>query len=577
MAEVGCDTFVQYQDHLEVHPEEFPRLFDTLLINVTSFFRDRAAWDFLREEIVGRIITAKNAHEPIRVWSAGCASGEEAYSVAMVLADALGEPAFRDRVKIYATDLDDDALSAGRHAAYDDRGFAELPDGYLERFFDRVGDRYLFRADLRRSVIFGHHDLLQDAPISRLDLLLCRNTLMYFNAEAQAQVLRKFIFALRPGGFLFLGKAETLLARAPEFSPVDLRLRLFTRIGHERSSRRSEGGEGTAADRSLREAFLGAHPVAGIVVDIDGQVVHVNQAARRLLGLARPDARGALNQLELSDRPVELRPLLSEAYATRGPVSRPGVEWRAHRGERAVLDVVVTPLIAQNGSLLGAAVTFNDVTRVRDLHDELERSRHELAAAYDELQSTNEELETTNEELQSTVEELETTNEELQSANEELETTNEELQSTNDQLHALNEELQVRGSELDQVNLYLGSILTGLRWAVVVLDRGLLVTLWNRWAEDLWGLRSSEAVGRALSALDLGLPVEPLLPMVRAALDGTSAYGERQLKGRNRRGHLGLYRVACTPLQARQNVDGVILVIEAVPGDHGSSEGAPEV
>jgi len=571
MTDVGCSTVADYQDHLEVHPEEFAALFNTILINVTSFHRDRAAWDFLREEVVSRIISGKSRHEPVRVWSAGCASGEEAYSVAMVMADALGEDAFRDRVKIYATDVDDDALTAARQAHYDERSLEALPETYVERFFERTNGLVTFRADLRRSIIFGRHDLLQDAPISRLDLLVCRNTLMYFNAESQANVIHKFEFALREGGFLFLGKAETLLAHAPLFAAVDLRLRIFTKQGDGRPNAlgrtASALGPGSDGQTPLRDAGLSVLPLATVLVDIDGRVVLVNQAAQQLLGVTGTDGRRSIQQLELSYRPVELRPLLAEAYSLRAAVEQTDVSWRTPDGQRRVLDVVVTPLPrGSDAGMLGAAITFHDCTPIRGLRDELERSRVELAGAYEELQSMNEELETTNEELQSTIEELETTNEELQSANEELETTNEELQSTNDQLHALNEELEVRGGELDRVNLYLGSILTGLRWAVIVLDRELRVTLRNHWSEDLWGLRGDEVQGRALHLLDIGLPTEPVLPLIRRCLEGRIDYDELQVKGRNRRGRVRPCRVVCTPLLSAAGVEGVILAVEELLG-----------
>ncbi len=581
VAEVGCTNYSQYQDFLEVHPEEFGTLFNTILINVTSFFRDGAPWDFLRDEVVGRLLTDKAPNEPIRVWSAGCASGEEAYSLAMVLADALGEDEFRERVKIYGTDVDEDALSSARHAGYDTAAMANLPPGYAERYFDRTNEGWVFRSDLRRAIIFGRHDLLQDAPISRLDLLVCRNILMYFNADTQARVVGKFHFALRERGFLFLGKAETLLAHSARFSPVDLRMRVFAKRGESRPSAsfRSPGPLTTSTapgELELRETAMAQQPVATVLVDVDGDVVLVNEAARRLLGTSRREPRGLLANLELSYRPVDLRPLVTEAYERRVPVERSGVEWRDASGERAFVDVVVTPLYAPTGAALGVAVTFRDGGELRALHDELEAAHRELTSTYEELQSTNEELETANEELQSTIEELETTNEELQSANEELETTNEELQSTNDQLHSLNLELQVRGVELDRVNMYFGSILTGLLWAVIVVDRDLLVNLWNGWAEEQWGLRADEVLGRSLLTLDSGLPIDELAPAIRLCLDGDSQRQQRIITGRNRRGQLHTYRVVLTPLRSPSGTDGVIMVLEELAGSDGDGPGVSD-
>src|SRR5207249_832402 len=186
MQTVHVDRFTDYVDYLEVHPEEFAHLFNTILINVTSFFRDEPAWDYLRKEIVPRLLATKRGHDSVRVWSAGCASGQEAYSLAIVLAEAVGMEAFRERVKIYATDVDEEALGQARLASYTPKEMEGMDGALRDRYFEAGSGRYVFRTDLRRSVIFGRHDLVQDAPISRLDLLVCRNTLMYFNAETQA-------------------------------------------------------------------------------------------------------------------------------------------------------------------------------------------------------------------------------------------------------------------------------------------------------------------------------------------------------------------------------------------------------
>src|SRR5262249_1808886 len=205
-------TYGAYLDYLEVHPEEFTPLFNTILINVTAFFRDTVAWEFLAKNVIPKIIRSKQGGEPIRVCSVGCASGEEAYSVAMLLANALGDKAFRDRVKIYATDVDNEALTQARRGTYPAKTVEQVPDKLRKKFLDAgAGGQAVVRGDLRRPVIFGRHDLVQDAPISRLDLLICRNTLMYFNSETQSRILARFHFALSDTGFLFLGKSEMLL------------------------------------------------------------------------------------------------------------------------------------------------------------------------------------------------------------------------------------------------------------------------------------------------------------------------------------------------------------------------------
>jgi two-component system CheB/CheR fusion protein len=264
MQTIGAKSFGAYLDFLQVDPEEFTRLFNTILINVTSFFRDTTSWEYVREHVVPRLVGAPGATDLIRVWSAGCASGEEAYSIAMLLAEALGTEAFRERVKIYATDVDEEALDQARHATYGLRTAEDVPPALLGAYFDRQDDRYVFNKELRRSVIFGRHDLIQDAPISRVNLLLCRNCLMYFNAEAQARILGRFHFAVAPRGVLFLGKAETLLAHGGAFEPLEAKRRLFLKTERQSDMRSLTLAGPIEQDgmRSLREAAADTGPVA---------------------------------------------------------------------------------------------------------------------------------------------------------------------------------------------------------------------------------------------------------------------------------------------------------------------------
>src|SRR5438270_4847340 len=216
MQMVGVSSFSDYVKYLKQDPGEFDPLFNTVLINVTTFFRDGVPWGFLSEDIVPRVLEKKNSDEPIRVWSAGCATGQEPYTLTMVLAESLGVDAFLRRVKIYATDVDDEALSYARQGSYTAKEVEPVPELLRERYLERVNGRYSFRKNLRRCVIFGRNDLIDDAPISKIDLLVCRNTLMYFDSRTQERILSRFHFALRDGGFLFLGKAETLATHSED-------------------------------------------------------------------------------------------------------------------------------------------------------------------------------------------------------------------------------------------------------------------------------------------------------------------------------------------------------------------------
>jgi len=569
MDQVGISSYPEYHEYLQQHQEEFSFLFNTILINVTSFFRDAAAWEYVSADVLPRMIAAKGAHEPIRAWSAGCASGEEAYTLAMVLVEALGMSQFRERVKVYATDVDEDALRKARQGSFVEKDLEDVPAGLREKYFETNGGRYLFRGDLRRTVIFGRHDLLQDAPISRIDLLVCRNTLMYFEAETQARILARLHYALDDRGFLLVGKAEMLLSRDSIFAPLDLKHRVFTKVGRPSMPERTPPD---AIDIQtlpnpqirLRESAFDTALVAQIVVDPSGYLLLANASARQLFGLVAADVGRPIQDLEVSYRPLELRSRLDQVLRERLPLEVRQVERHLSSGATQVLDVTVAPLLDPAGDLLGASVAFTDVSNYNAVHAQLERSKQELETASEELQSTNEELETTNEELQSTVEELETTNEELQSSNEELETMNEELESTNTQLQAINAELQQRSLQLDQLNIFMESILAGLRSGVVVVGTDLRIQLWNQRAEDLWGVRGEEVLGQSLLTLDIGLPVADLAVPIRDCLAGKDG-GSRQvvLDATNRRGKSIRCKVMCTPLMGPKGPpEGAILLME---------------
>jgi two-component system, chemotaxis family, CheB/CheR fusion protein len=221
----GAKNVEEYLELLQREPAEYELLFNTILINVTDFFRDDVPWEFLASDVVPRLL--ERSAQGIRVWSAGCATGQEAYSLAMLLVEAMGSDAFRERAKIYATDVDEEALAEARAGTYSEKEVEHVAPERLERYFERVDGRFVFRKDLRRAVIFGRNDLVHDPPISRVDLLVCRNTLMYFDAETQAKILGKFHFALRDQGYLFLGRAETLITHMRTFTPVDLKRRVF--------------------------------------------------------------------------------------------------------------------------------------------------------------------------------------------------------------------------------------------------------------------------------------------------------------------------------------------------------------
>ncbi|MEO9140508.1 MAG: CheR family methyltransferase [Jatrophihabitans sp.] len=593
MSELGIEGFEEYQDVLALQPEEFTALFNTILINVTSFFRDEAAWRHLADEVLPALLAAADS-SPVRVWSAGCAAGQEAYSLSMLLHDAMGDD-LRSRVKIYATDVDEEALAYARQASYTEREMASVPEEFRRRFFERSHDRFALRPDVRRSVIFGRNDLTRDAPISRIDILACRNTLMYFNAETQSRIANRLSFALRPDGVLFLGKAEMLLNHSSVFEAIDLERRIFRKTGVGDAQTVPALGtwrgprpvpNATSEDVGpLHDELVMANPVAQIALTASLRLAVVNRRAASFLGLGERDIGSPFQDLEISFRPVELRSHIASALETRLPASIREVEWRRTGADATYVDINIVPLSTASGRAVGVALSFTDVTGFRALRVENDFASRQLETAYEELQSTNEELETTNEELQSTVEELETTNEELQSTNEGLETMNGELQAANDDLQVGNEELQRVGAEIVDLNSFTESVLASLGAAVVVVDRDLVIRAWTPQAEELWGLRATEVVGRSFLELDSGMPVDALAPALRAVfgldgsgLDGSGLDGSGAVQAAverfvtvDRRGRPITLRTSVTAMVAAGKPSGALVMMEDVSGDAAAS------
>ena len=565
MRTAGVETYAAYVDLLQVEPSELQALLDVLLINVTAVFRDPAAWDELADSLLPETLAALGPDEPVRVWSAACATGEEAYSLAILLHTLLGDEAYKRRVKVYATDIDDHALSVARQGRYRPDDLEGLTAAQRETYFEPDGSLLRFRADLRPSLIFGRHDLLQDAPISRVVLLSCRNVLMYFTAETQTRVLERFSFALHEHGLLMLGKAEMLLTQSQLFSPVSLSQRIFrarARSGPGRLAALAVGGQGREVllQRAAQAAFVAA-PAAQLVLDSTGTVVLLNARAQRDLGLRERDVGRLFQELDLSHSPLELRGSVAAVQASGRASEIRDVAWTPPGADPGRWDIRIAPLTV-DGEAQGVHLVFEDVSDRYELQLRLGHLDGELTTAYEELQSSSEELETTNEELQSAVEELETTNEELQSTNEELETMNEELQSTNEELQTLNDELRDRTLEVDRVNGFLQSILAGLELAVVVVDTDYRVQLWNGAAERLTGLRSFEAEGRPLLDLDVHIPADKVIAALRSVVVAGEVPSPVDVDLTDRFGRPQRRRLTATPLlRAQGGVHGAVLTL----------------
>ena len=596
--ELGFDALAEYRDVLEADVDEFSALFNAVLINLTGFFRDPAAWRFLEQEIVPEIIARHHDGQPIRLWSAGCATGEEPYTLAMVVANHLGIEETARRVKIYATDIDLEALAEARVAVYSDKSLHDVPAELRATYFEPdIHHRgWAVTPTLRRTVVFGRLDLTRDPPISRVDLVACRNTLMYLNAETQGFVIPRLQYALRHSGYLFLGRAEMVLrGGAGRFAPVSLRHRIFAALPTPLLA------AGPAPSEGARRAFevgrldlpsLGPEPaaplaaepaeslVAELLVNPDGVLTGANDSARELFGIEPADMSRPLAGLRSAFEPLELALHVGRALVER--VShRVGVtRYETEGGELLELEVWVLPIFTEHDVIFGAAVTFADVGSTMQLRESFRHVHEELETAYEELQSTNEELVTSNEELQSSYEELETSNEELQSSNEELETTNEELRSSNEELETtylelrstsdaverLNDTLVEANQELRRFSSLHHQVMDHFPAAVIVLNAQLLVEEWNLGAADLWGLGEAVVVGEPFFGLDFGLPLGPIQEPVRACRSPGAAPTSRDVEATDPSGHAFTCRVHVIPIAGHEPETSAMLVMEKVGG-----------
>lgn len=562
MATVKSNSVNRYIDFLEVHPEEFTKLFDLLTGNKRKFFHDESLWDFFKTKLKPNI-DLRDGKMQYRCWSIGCGTGHEAYSLAIVLCETLGQEFFLERVKIFATDLSEQNLQHARQATFTNEELSSVSEEWKRKYFTPVGTNWVFRNDLRRALIFGKHNLLKDAAISRIDLVICRQVMIYENLENQRRLLSRLKFALKENGLLVLGSCESMPAQSG-FAEIDPINKVFGRITN-RYIRTTQTGDAKDEDIQLEpkirlyDAAYDSSPIAQLILDNTGALAIANSRARLTFQLVTQDFGRPFQDLEVSYRPVELRSLIDKASRENRVVTASRVSRHSTSGKAQLFDVYVEPLRADD-MIIGFGIQFCDATESYELQDELGTVNQQLQTANEELQSAHEELETTNEELQSTNEELETTNEELQSTNEELETMNEELECTNAELQMANAEQQTLASVVEKTNSFLHSILSSMRSGVIVVDSNSRVLVWNDYCRDLWGLHEGEVVGQSLFDLDIGLPVDSLRNPLRSFMQLKKEYDEIKCEAVNRRGRKIQCTIHLTPLVASNSAGSVLLI-----------------
>jgi diguanylate cyclase (GGDEF)-like protein/PAS domain S-box-containing protein len=490
----------EYLAYIDVHPEELDLLCQDLLISVTSFFRDPTAFDALKTELA-RVVAARGTHERLRLWVPGCATGEEVYSIAIVLAEVFGNKIASHRCQIFATDIDAPAMKTARRAVYPRAALRNVSEERIETFFSSVEDGFQVKKYIRDLVVFARHDLARDPPFGRMDLISCRNVLIYFNAALQARVLDLFHFALQSEGLLFLGRSEGVSAQEAMFFEVDRSAHLYrSRGGARLISWTPPARSAKAMEERVKQPHDGTEFLAlaaqaylppSVLVNERNEVVHVIGNVAPYLTLSPGRATLQLSDLIHADLHTEFLTLSHRARSSSKACAGRARTIETKEGTVAVR-LRVCPV---NGILTSALLVFETVEGVVDSQSTARSENdaaleNELRITREHLQTLIEELETSNEELQSVNEELQATNEELQTSNEELETSNEELQSTNEGLVTVNEELEIRSSDLATAYADLEHIQHSIGYALIAVDLEFSVVRVNASARRLFSVEA---------------------------------------------------------------------------------------
>jgi PAS domain S-box-containing protein len=514
------DSLETYRDFLDQNPDELHRLYDDLLLSFTEFFRDPPVFETLKRAVFPRLVEHRSARTPIRIWVPGCATGEEVYSLAVCLHEFLEENRSNATVQLFGTDLVERHVEAARAAVYPDKIRKHVTDERLKRFFDSTSDGLTVTKHIRQMCVFAVQDVTQDPPFPKIDLVSCRNVLIYFDAAFQEIAIPLFHFALRPGGFLLLGASETMGQHPELFTAVDQRVNLYAkrisatkpvyRFPFATAARTREPGGGISparipdADisRQVDELLLDRYAPAGVLVDGSTRIRQFRGHTSRYLEPASGEASLKLSRMAKEGLMLDISLAIEEAKKKSGTVRKEGVAFGADAADR--VDVVVSPVSDQETGETCFLVLFEEPTvppapashTATGGDDELYRLRRELETTKAHLQAIIEEKEEVNQELWAANEEVQSTNEELQSVNEELEAAKEELESSNEELLTLNEELRAKNLELVEAEAkFRGLVETSSDW-IWEVDRQGVYTYSSPQAESMLGFAPDQLIGR---------------------------------------------------------------------------------
>ncbi|SNS91995.1 two-component system, chemotaxis family, CheB/CheR fusion protein [Noviherbaspirillum humi] len=553
----GLANVIAYRHYLERHDEEASALLQDMLISVTNFFRDRTAFEALERDVVPRIFEEAKDTEQIRAWSVGCATGEEAYSIAMLLADQNGLMAKPRPIQVFASDIDEQAVATARTGLYPSSIITDVTPTRLREYFDRQDEHFRVKREIREKVLFAIHNILQDPPFSRLHLISCRNLLIYLDRDVQTKVLEVLHYALYPNGYLFLGTAESADAVTRYFTPVDKKSRIYRAasvrsetIFHapsliSKSSRPLVKAPKDTVDRrhlspqDLYRQLVEISGPPGILIDQNHQIIYATkQAGRYLYHPGGEPSRDILVTLH-PDLQLELRAALFRAaqghmdVQTRFLSLREGdtdtfVRIRIHPARDHHAGTGATLLLFEErdtpGDVEPAIMQSGDNSVAMHLEQELTQTKEQLRTAIEQYEATLEDLKGTNEELQAS-------NEELRSTAEELETSKEELQSINEELTTVNNELKTKVDETAKANDDLQNFLSATEIATLFIDRNLRIKRYSKPCTRLFNLISSD-INRSILDITYRLDYPELGQDIEQVFDSLQP-SEREVRGTN--------------------------------------------
>ncbi|MGN6317408.1 CheR family methyltransferase [Trinickia sp.] len=577
----GLSDLQQYRDYLQSHPEETATLLQDMLISVTNFFRDKEAYDVLTDHVLPAIFENRRQEEPIRAWVVGCATGEEAYTVAMLLQEASARVREPAPFQVFATDISERAVAAAREGLYPASIAADVDQNRLRQFFTRDGDHFRVKKELRERVLFALHNVLSDPPFSRLDLICCRNLLIYLDREAQIDTLRTFHFALRPGGNLFLGSSETADSVCGLFAVVDKKARVYRASVAVRTdtpvpvaapgslnarpaiAHLQPVGKRKFSFGELHQRVVEQHAPPSVLVNRDSDIVHLSERAGRFLQYVGGEPSHNILTVVRRELRLELRSAIYQAL--QSDISVESRRVRLDRDGRSFyIKMTARPVHDEGANADFVLVLFDEVEDSVGEVDEavpddqrdpvIAQLERELQRTREQLQATIEQSETSTEELKASNEELQAINEELRSATEELETSKEELQAINEELTTVNAELKAKVEETSKINDDLQNLIMATDIGTIFVDRTLSIKRYTPRAADVFSIIATD-IGRSL------LDITHRLEYDKLADDAAEAFGSLRLIERELRSTDGRWYLArILPYRTTENrIDGAVL------------------